>query len=93
MKNAEEVDDICFMNSKIASAASDIEDSRYVLYLRLLRGEDKVDLLLSWFGGSEFRLHLLYRATEDGFTANDFHSKCDNHGPTISLVESSTLTD
>lgn len=84
MKNAEEVEDICFMNSKIASAASDIEDSR------LLRGEDKLDLLLSWFGGSEIRLHLLYRATEDGFTANDFHSKCDNHGPTISLVESST---
>jgi hypothetical protein len=31
---------------------------------------------------------LLYRATRDGFRATDFHTKCDNHGPTLSLFKS-----
>ncbi|CDW81360.1 tldc domain-containing protein [Stylonychia lemnae] len=31
---------------------------------------------------------LLYRATRDGFKAQDFHSSCDNKGPTISFIKS-----
>ena len=27
-----------------------------------------------------------YHAESDGFTAHDFHSRCDNKGPTITLV-------
>ena len=27
-----------------------------------------------------------YHAKSDGFTAHDFHSRCDNKGPTITLV-------
>ena len=30
---------------------------------------------------------LLYRASEHGFKASDFHSKCDNKGKTISLIQ------
>ncbi|CDW79390.1 tldc domain-containing protein [Stylonychia lemnae] len=29
---------------------------------------------------------LLYKASEDGFKAEDFHQKCDNKGPTVAFV-------
>ena len=31
---------------------------------------------------------MLYRASEHNFTANSFHEKCENHGPTITIIES-----
>ena len=31
---------------------------------------------------------LLYRGTRDGFHANDFHSKCDNQGATLTIIKS-----
>ncbi|EFC38782.1 predicted protein [Naegleria gruberi] len=33
-------------------------------------------------------IELLYRATRDGFSAKNFHEKCDNKGPTLSLIKS-----
>eukprot|EP01083_Nonionella_stella_P238452 835587_1 len=33
------------------------------------------------------RFNLLYRATRDGFTANDFHRRVDNKGATITLIK------
>lgn len=33
-------------------------------------------------------VELLYRASEHGFTYSAFHDKCDNKGPTISLIKS-----
>eukprot|EP01132_Coremiostelium_polycephalum_P008593 gene8593-10573_t len=32
---------------------------------------------------------LLYQATVDGFEASTFHQKCDNQGPTVSIITSS----
>ena len=32
--------------------------------------------------------HLLFRASRDGFAASTFHSKCDNKGPTVTVVKS-----
>ena len=29
---------------------------------------------------------LLYRGSDHGFTPSDFHAKCDNKGPTVTLV-------
>ncbi len=29
---------------------------------------------------------MLYRGSEHGFTASDFHARCDNKGPTVTLV-------
>ena len=31
---------------------------------------------------------LLFRASRDGFTASAFHSRCDNQGPTVTVVKS-----
>ena len=31
---------------------------------------------------------LLYRASRDGWTASNFHSCCDNKGPTVTVIKS-----
>ena len=31
---------------------------------------------------------MIYRGSEDGFTADVFHKKCDNKGPTLVVVKS-----
>jgi BTB/POZ domain-containing protein KCTD9 len=33
---------------------------------------------------------MIYKATRDGFSAFNFHLKCDNRGPTLTLVKSSS---
>ena len=35
-------------------------------------------------------MRLLYRMTRDGPMAIDFHSRCDNKGPTVTIFKSST---
>ena len=37
--------------------------------------------------GSDLRLINCYRATEHGWDASTFHSKCDFKGPTVTLVK------
>ena len=36
----------------------------------------------------ELKLNLLYKGTRDGFRASDFHSRCDEKGPTICIIKS-----
>ncbi|TNV81601.1 hypothetical protein FGO68_gene13400 [Halteria grandinella] len=42
-------------------------------------------------GKPSFSASLLYRATRDGFGAINFHRKCDNKGPTLTIIK--TLSD
>ena len=30
---------------------------------------------------------MIFRGTKNGFRAKDFHEKCDNKGPTITIVQ------
>ena len=55
----------------------------------ILRNEGHRRVLKSWLPEAmkgEWRL--LFRASRDGFAALKFHSKCDNKGPTITVVKS-----
>jgi hypothetical protein len=36
----------------------------------------------------DLRLNLIYKSTRDGIKFENFHSKCDNMGPTITLIKS-----
>jgi BTB/POZ domain-containing protein KCTD9 len=38
-------------------------------------------------GNRTFETFLLYRASRDGWTGKDFHSRCDDKGATISLYK------
>ena len=49
------------------------------------RGDEFLKKLCEWSGYK--KMDLLYRGTRDGATANIFHSKCDNQGPTICLCQ------
>ena len=33
---------------------------------------------------------LIYKASRDGYLCNDFHSKCDKKGPTVTIIQSNT---
>lgn len=43
-------------------------------------------MLNVWFGNEQQEWQLLYRASKDGFSAAAFHSKCDGHSPTFTVV-------
>ena len=49
------------------------------------RENELLNKLYEWSGGK--KLELLFRGTRDGMTCKDFHNKCDNKGPTITLIK------
>ena len=54
----------------------------------ILTIENHRSLLTGWLPSQEGKWRLLYRASRDGFAAATFHSKCDNKGPTVTIVKS-----
>ena len=44
-------------------------------------------MLKDWVG-SNSQFKLLYRASRDNFTFKAFHEKCDNQGPTLTIIKS-----
>jgi len=51
-----------------------------------LLSDDLKKKVTEWVPQKKFSL--LYKAMRDGFDANDFHQKCDNKGPTITVIQS-----
>ena len=49
------------------------------------REKEFLDKLYEWSGYK--KMELLFRGTRDGMTAKDFHNKCDDKGPTITLFK------
>jgi len=45
-----------------------------------------VKVLSSWIPSFEKKWGLIYQATKDGFDENQFHQKCNNKGPTVSVI-------
>ena len=54
----------------------------------ILTNEDHRSVLKGWLPSQEGKWRLLFRASRDGFAVATFHSKCDNKGPTITIVKS-----
>ncbi|CAF3348644.1 unnamed protein product [Rotaria sp. Silwood2] len=53
----------------------------------LLEREQKMKLN-EFYGNRDQRWQLIYKASRDGFDTNAFHSRCDNKGPTMTIVRS-----
>ena len=49
------------------------------------RCDEFLNKIYEWTGGKN--MELLYRGTRDGMSADTFHNKCNNKGPTISLFK------
>ncbi|CAF1263987.1 unnamed protein product [Rotaria magnacalcarata] len=44
--------------------------------------------LNGFYGKTNQKWELIYKATRDGFDANAFHSRCNDRGPTITIIQS-----
>ena len=53
----------------------------------ILTNEEHQSKLNGWLPQYD-KWHLLFRGSRDGFTAHAFHTKCDNKGPTVTIVKS-----
>ena len=53
---------------------------------KILKNEDEFSFINSLFQ-NRCSFELLYQATKDGSYPKDFHNKCDNKGPTITLIQ------
>lgn len=54
----------------------------------ILTDEEHRNVLRGWLPPQEGKWQLLMRASRDGFAAETVHSKCDNKGPTVTIVKS-----
>ena len=54
----------------------------------ILTNEEHRRVLKYWLSPHEGKWRLLFRGSRDGFAAAIFHSKCDNQGPTVTIVKS-----
>jgi len=81
---------ICSIYNDIISNWSDIQKNMTKNSISLIlsetqREEEFIQKIMEWSGYKS--MELIYRATKDGATSNDFHNKCDNQGPTICLFK------
>jgi hypothetical protein len=57
----------------------------------ILNGEiEYAKQLAYWVEDKKFGWQLCYRASDDGWGAGDFHTKCDDVGPTVTLIKCGT---
>ena len=54
----------------------------------ILTNEEHRSVLKGWLPSLDGKWRLLFRASQDGFAAATFHSRCDNKGPTVNIVKS-----
>ena len=53
----------------------------------VLLNNDDNNLFKHWINKGNFKLSLIYKATIDSDFAYAFHSKCDDHAPTITIIK------
>jgi len=54
----------------------------------ILTNEEHRTVLKGWLPSLDGNWRLLFRGSRDGFATKTFHSKCDNKGPTVTIVKS-----
>lgn len=53
----------------------------------IFKDDEYVDQMAGWLKHFDFKWRLCYRASRDGWEPQDFHSNCDNKGPTVTVVK------
>lgn len=51
---------------------------------------DDAQQLVEWMKDKKFGWQICYRASENGWGSADFHRKCDDVGPTVTLIKCGT---
>ena len=80
---------ICTVYNNINSKWSEIKKIKTnfdsIILNETKRCGEFLNKIYEWTGGKN--MELLYRGTKDGMSADSFHNKCDNKGPTINLFK------
>ena len=81
---------ICSIYDNINSIWSEIKKIKTDKFDSILLNETNrcnefLNKIYEWTGGKN--MQLLYRGSRDGMSADSFHNKCNNKGPTISLFK------
>lgn len=71
------------VNNQLAKIFKIIEEFNNKINGSTILDPTQKGILLKWYPGN---WRLLYKASRDGFSASQFHSKCDDKGPTIVVV-------
>jgi hypothetical protein len=53
----------------------------------LIRTNDDLDLIKEWIGNENIKLHLLTRASIDGFNQKAFLDRCGGKGPLLVVIK------
>ena len=59
----------------------------FLIYSKVATENKQKEYLLKLLGNKRFVTYMLYRGSEHGWKWKDFHHRCDNKGPTISLFK------
>ena len=60
-----------------------------ILVSDIITNKDDIDLICKWINKKVNKFQLIYKATVDGDSINDFDKKCLNKGPTLLIIKSS----
>ena len=71
--------------SQIKEVETKVESINSSILLESGKSQEFSKEISEWCECNQFEL--LFRGTRDGMTANAFHNKCDNQGPTIILIK------
>ena len=76
----------CYLKLFGVNAASLMPDSSIITTC------EKVNTIHQWLdeGGVDGGLELIYRSSRDGLSTGKFHNKCDNVGPTLVIIETTS---
>ena len=61
-----------------------IENIDSIILKESKKNDELLSKLYEWIGNKKMKL--IFRGTRDGMTGKNFHNKCDNQGPTITLI-------
>ena len=89
-KLKEEIIEVKKRLNELEKNNNNIEDNLKGFTNKIIKNKDEVKKLLNWIDPNEkYRVKLIYDATLEENTNNDFHKKCDGKGSTIIFIESS----
>ena len=89
------VNEVKILNEKIDLLNNKLYDKTKMFFnvSSIIRNDfDKQKKLTNWIEqklNKNIILQLIFKMTENGFTAKDFHQYCDNKGPTLILIKTS----
>jgi len=73
---------------KIPSTSYQIKSRGCIMKGSSLVSAINAKILEKWFTKKPKSFQLLYKGSKDGFQSNQFHSKCDKKGPTLTVIQS-----